>query len=164
MKARRPDVTNFGTTTMSPTKRKFTATEDHTGRSDTSLKCCPINNTLGIIGKKFTILILRNMIYGKQSRFNQLLSSIENGNPKTLSTRLKEMEKYGLIKRIVYSNEKPVRVEYEPVEKGLALQPILDMMAAYSMKYCSKDIFKDARARKFREVYGIEMAKFSSPG
>jgi DNA-binding HxlR family transcriptional regulator len=74
------------------------------------------------------------------------------------------MEKYGLIKRVVYSNEKPVRVEYEPVEKGLAVQPILDMMAAYSMKYCSKDIFKDARARKFREVYGVEMAKFSSPG
>jgi DNA-binding HxlR family transcriptional regulator len=72
MKARRPDVTNFGTKTMSSTKRKFTATEDHTGRSDTSLKCCPINNTLGIIGKNFTILILRNMIYGKQSRFNQL--------------------------------------------------------------------------------------------
>jgi DNA-binding HxlR family transcriptional regulator len=41
------------------------------------MKCCPINNTFKIIGKKFTILILRNMINGKQSRFNQLLNSIE---------------------------------------------------------------------------------------
>ena len=41
------------------------------------LKSCPINNTFKIIGKKFTVLILRNMINGKQNRFNQLLKSIE---------------------------------------------------------------------------------------
>jgi DNA-binding HxlR family transcriptional regulator len=132
-----------------------------TPRSDSKIRCCPINNTLNIIGKRFTILILRNMINGKQNRFNQFLNSIEESNPKTLSVRLREMEKYGLIKRKVYPNEKPVRVEYHPVEKGLELQPILDMMAAYSLKYCSKDVFKDAKAREFREVYGREMAKIS---
>jgi DNA-binding HxlR family transcriptional regulator len=132
-----------------------------TPRSDSKIRCCPINNTLNIIGKRFTILILRNMINGKQNRFNQFLNSIEESNPKTLSVRLREMEKYGLIKRKVYPNEKPVRVEYHPVEKGWELQPILDMMAAYSLKYCSKDVFKDAKAREFREVYGREMAKIS---
>jgi DNA-binding HxlR family transcriptional regulator len=101
------------------------------------------------------------MINGKQNRFNQFLNSIEESNPKTLSVRLREMEKYGLIKRKVYPNEKPVRVEYHPVEKGLELQPILDMMAAYSLKYCSKDVFKDAKPREFRDVYGREMAKTS---
>src|SRR5919201_599067 len=94
------------------------------------MKSCPIENTFKIIGKKFTILILRNMINGKQNRFNQLLGSIEDSNPKTLSVRLREMENYGLIKRKVFSNEKPVRVEYHPTEKGLALQPVIDMMAA----------------------------------
>lgn len=132
-----------------------------TPRSDSKIRCCPINNTLNIIGKRFTILILRNMINGKQNRFNQFLNSIEESNPKTLSVRLREMEKYGLIKRKVYPNEKPVRVEYHPVEKGWELQPILDMMAAYSLKYCSKDVFKDAKPREFREVYGREMAKIS---
>lgn len=62
----------------------------------------------------------------------------------------------------VYSSEKPVRVEYQPTVKGLALQPIMDMMAAYSMKYCSKDVFKDAKPREFQEVYGRDMAKVSS--
>ncbi len=133
-----------------------------TPRSDSKIRCCPINNTLNIIGKRFTILILRNMINGKQNRFNQFLNSIEESNPKTLSARLREMEKYGLIRRKVYPNEKPVRVEYHPVEKGLELQPILDMMAAYSLKYCSKDVFKDAKPREFREVYGREMAKIST--
>jgi DNA-binding HxlR family transcriptional regulator len=123
------------------------------------MKSCPIENTFKIIGKKFTVLILRNMINGKQNRFNQLLNSIEEGNPKTLSIRLREMEKSGLIKRNVYHHETPVRIEYYPTEKGLALQPILDMMAAYSMKYCSKDVFKDAKPRDFKEIYGRDIAK-----
>ena len=101
------------------------------------------------------------MINGKQNRFNQLLNSIEQANPKTLTIRLREMEKSGLIKRKVYYQETPVRIEYYPTEKGLALQPILDMMAAYSMKYCSKDIFKDAKPRNFREVYGRNIANIS---
>lgn len=123
------------------------------------MKSCPINNTFKVIGKKFTVLILRNMINGKQNRFNQLLNSIEKGNPKTLSVRLREMEKLGLIKRKVYSHETPIRIEYFPTEKGLALQPILDMMAAYSMKYCSKDVFKDAKSREFKDVYGRNIAE-----
>jgi DNA-binding HxlR family transcriptional regulator len=106
---------------------------------------------------KATILILRNMVNGKQKRFNQLLNSLENSNQNTLSARLREMEKYGLIKRKVYSNEKPVRVEYRVSEKGLGLQPMLDMMAGYSLKYCTKDVFKDGKPREFREVYGREI-------
>ena len=125
------------------------------------MKACPIENTFKIIGKKFTVLILRNMINGKQNRFNQLLNSIEQGNPKTLTIRLREMEKSGLIKRKVYYHETPVRIEYYPTEKGLALQPILDMMAAYSMQYCSKDVFKDAKPRNFKEVYGRNIANIS---
>lgn len=125
---------------------------------DVEMKCCPINNTFKIIGKKFTVLILRNMINGKQSRFNQLLNSIEDSNPKTLSARLREMEKAGLIKRKVFSNEKPVRIEYYLTEKGSALQPILDIMAAYSMKYCSKDVFRDAKPREFEKVYRRDIA------
>ena len=69
------------------------------------------------------------------------------------------MEKFELIKRKVYSHETPIRIEYYPTEKGLALQPILDVMAAYSMKYCSKDVFKDAKPREFNEVYGRNMAE-----
>jgi DNA-binding HxlR family transcriptional regulator len=123
------------------------------------LKACPIENTFKIIGKKFTVLILRNMINGRQNRFNQLLNSIEDSNPKTLSIRLREMEKSGLIRRKVHHQETPVRIEYYPTEKGLALQPILDMMAAYSMKYCSKDVFKDSKPRNFKEIYGRDMTK-----
>jgi DNA-binding HxlR family transcriptional regulator len=148
------------TTTNTPTT-KNTVEQIINPVDHVKLKACPIENTFKIIGKKFTVLILRNMINGKQNRFNQLLNSIEQGNPKTLTIRLREMEKSGLIKRKVYYQDSPVRIEYYPTEKGIALQPILDMMAAYSMHYCSKDIFKDAKPRNFKEVYGRDIANIS---
>lgn len=118
-----------------------------------NMKKCPIDNTFKLIGKKFTIHILRNMVQLEQKRFNEFLASIEGLNPKTLSARLREMEKSDIIKRTVFPGM-PVRVEYFMTEKGRALTPILDQMAAYSMKYCSKDVFKDGRPRGYRQVYG----------
>ena len=156
-------TTNANTSSFSSstTKSKITQIINPSKNENIKMKSCPIENTFKIIGKKFTVLILRNMINGKQNRFNQILNSIEQGNPKTLTIRLREMEKSGLIKRKVYHHETPVRIEYYPTEKGLALKPILDMMAAYSMKYCSKDIFKDAKPRDFKEVYGRDIANIS---
>jgi DNA-binding HxlR family transcriptional regulator len=78
-------------------------TVNQNNSNNIEMKSCPINNTFKIVGRKFTVLILRNMINGKQNRFNQLLNSLEEGNPKTLSVRLREMENLGLIKRKVYS-------------------------------------------------------------
>jgi DNA-binding HxlR family transcriptional regulator len=152
-------IANIPVTTATTTSTKNTVAQVINPSDNVKMKACPIENTFKIIGKKFTVLILRNMINGKQNRFNQLLNSIEEGNPKTLSIRLREMEKSGLIQRKVYYHGVPVRIEYYPTEKALALQPILDMMAAYSMKYCSKDVFKDAKPRDFKEIYGRDIAK-----
>ena len=113
---------------------------------------CPINHTFRLVGKKFTVLIIRNMIHHGHTRFNQFLA-IEEINAKILSARLKEMEKDGLIERKVFS-EIPVRVEYHITEKGKALEPILDQMSAFSMKYCPKEIFKDGKERTPKQVYG----------
>jgi DNA-binding HxlR family transcriptional regulator len=115
---------------------------------------CPINHTFKLIGKKFTMLIIRNMIHRDHKRFNQFLE-IEEINAKILSARLKEMEKDGLIDRKVYS-ETPVRIEYNITEKGRALEPILDQMSTFSMKYCAKDIFRDGKARKPEQVYAYK--------
>ncbi len=117
------------------------------------MKCCPVDNTFKIVGKKFTIHILRNMTLLHHTRFNQFLVSIEGINPKTLSVRLKEMEKSGLVKRNVY-HETPIRIEYSITEKGKALKPIIMQMAAFSMKYCSCDVFKDGKPRTVEQVFG----------
>lgn len=121
---------------------------------------CPINHTFKLVGKKFTMLIIRNMIHHGHKRFNQFLE-IEEINAKILSARLKEMEKDGLIERKVYPDT-PIRVEYTITEKGRALEPILDQMSAFSMKYCAKDVFKDGKARKLEQVYVYEPSNKST--
>ena len=120
-----------------------------------NVKCCPIDNTFKLIGKRFTVHILRNMMVSGQARFNEFLHSIEDANPKTLSTRLREMEADGLIERKVYQDEIPVRIEYHLTEKGNRLRSILEQMAAFSMRYCSEDVFKDKKPRTLRQAFGI---------
>ncbi|MGI0027181.1 MAG: winged helix-turn-helix transcriptional regulator [Nitrosopumilaceae archaeon] len=117
-----------------------------------SMKACPIDNTFKLIGKKFTVHILRNMTQLDQSRFNEFLDSIEGINPKTLSARLREMEKNGIIERSVFSGT-PVKIEYTITKKGNALKPILEQMAAFSMQYCAKEVFKDGKPRTFKQVF-----------
>ena len=122
-----------------------------------NMKECPINHTFKLVGKKFTMLIIRNMIHHDHKRFNQFLE-IEDINAKVLSARLREMEEDGLIERKIYP-EKPVRIEYTITEKGRALAPILDQLSAFSMRYCAKDIFKDGKTRKPEEVYEYDYTK-----
>ena len=111
---------------------------------------CPVDNTFRIIGKKFTVLILRNMIYAKQKRFNEFLNTIEGINANTLSTRLREMEKNNLVERKIF-HETPVKIEYHLSEKGKDLFPILEQMAAFSMKH-APEIFRDGKATCFQQV------------
>jgi DNA-binding HxlR family transcriptional regulator len=124
-------------------------------------KCCPVFNTLSIIGKKFTLLLLRNMIFLKQKRFNEFLNSIEEINPKTLSIRLKELERDRLIKREVF-NETPVRIEYYLTEKGKALQPILEQMALFSMKFCCEQVFENPDPVKIDKITSKSFRKYST--
>ena len=118
--------------------------------STEGMKACPVDTTSRIIGKKYTVLLIRNML-SNHRRFNQFLESIDGMNQKILSARLKEMEKNGLITRKVY-DETPPRVEYFLTQKGQALKPILDQMAAFSLQYCSKDIFEDGKPRSLQDV------------
>jgi DNA-binding HxlR family transcriptional regulator len=112
------------------------------------IKCCPIDTTFRLVGKKFTILIIREMMRDK-TRFNQFLDSIEGINPK-ISARLKEMEKSGLIRRKVCSTETPIRIGYFLTEKGSALKSILNQMAIFSMRHCVKEVFKDRKPRTLK--------------
>jgi DNA-binding HxlR family transcriptional regulator len=124
-----------------------------------SCKCCPVFNTFNIIGKKFSLLILRNMLYGKHKRFNEFLNSIEEINPKTLSIRLKEMESDGIIKRQVY-NETPIRIEYCLTQKGRELQPILEQMALFSVKYCGDQVFDNPDPAKIDKITAKSIKKY----
>ena len=119
------------------------------------LKGCPINNSLKIFQQKFALNIIRNMMLLKQTKFNQFLGSIEGINTKTLSIRLKELEKYGLIERKV-TQQRPLQVEYSLTKKGKALDPILALMAEFSFQYEPEKIFKDKKPKHVKSYFGTE--------
>ena len=75
------------------------------------LRSCPIEATFKIIGKEWTILIVREMLWGTK-QFNRFLENIEGVTEKVLTERLRELQRLGIVKRRIVS-EYPVRVEYE---------------------------------------------------
>lgn len=119
------------------------------------MKNCPIDFGLRIIGKKFTLHILRNMLLLKQKKFNEFLRSIEGINTKTLSLRLQEMESEGLINRKII-DQRPLRVEYSLTEKGKSLEPILVQMAKFCLKWESKKIFAKEKPMTVTQAFGTE--------
>lgn len=84
---------------------------------------CPIEAAIDIIGSKWTFLIIRDLLIDGTIRFGELQRSLDGISPKTLSLRLRELESYGLVKRIVYP-EVPPKVEYELTQKGKSLETI----------------------------------------
>ena len=109
------------------------------------LKSCPIEATFKIIGKKWTVLIIREMLRGV-TQFNRFLENIEGITPKVLSERLRELQKLGIIRRRIVS-EYPIRVEYEITDLGREFEPVLLAAASFSMKNMPKIVFKDGKAR-----------------
>ena len=97
------------------------------------LPVCPVETTLLLIGDKWKVLILRDLMSGTK-RFGELKKSIGHVSQKVLTAQLRDMEAKGLVSRKVYA-EVPPRVEYTLTETGYSLQPLLDVMVAWGMRY-----------------------------
>ena len=101
-----------------------------------TLPACPVETTLMLIGSKWKVLILRDLMPGTK-RFGELRRSIGSVSQKVLTAQLRDMEACGLVDRRVYA-EVPPRVEYSLTELGRSLRPILDAMWAWGEAYKSK--------------------------
>ena len=97
------------------------------------LPACPVETTLTLIGDKWKVLILRDLLPGTK-RFGELKKSIGSVSQKVLTAQLRDMEKSGLVNRQVYA-EVPPRVEYSLTELGQSLKPILDSMQDWGEGY-----------------------------
>lgn len=94
---------------------------------------CPVALTVQLIGNKWKLLIIRNLLQ-RPWRFNELQKSLEGISQKVLTDNLRSMEADGIITRTVYP-EVPPRVEYALSELGESLRPILDAMQTWGENY-----------------------------
>ena len=97
------------------------------------LPACPVETTLTLIGDKWKVLILRDLM-SETKRFGELKKSIGTVSQKVLTAQLRDMEANGLVHREVYA-EVPPRVEYSLTELGQSLKPILDAMWNWGEDY-----------------------------
>lgn len=101
-----------------------------------SIPDCPVEMTLQLIGNKWKVLIIRDLLTGTK-RFSELKRSVTGITQKVLTSNLRDMEEAGLLTRTVYP-EVPPRVEYALTETGRSLEPILDAMIVWGNSYKEK--------------------------
>lgn len=94
---------------------------------------CPIARTLDLLGDKWTLLIVRELLRGKR-RFRDIEAGLRGIPPNLLSDRLKALEQAQIITR-EYFRELPPRVEYSLTSRGASLEPLLDSIASWGMQH-----------------------------
>lgn len=94
---------------------------------------CPVETTLTLIGDKWKVLIIRDLLNGTK-RFGELKRSVSGVSQKVLTANLRSMEQSGLVNRKVYA-QVPPKVEYSLTDTGLSLKPVLDSLASWGWEY-----------------------------
>ncbi len=97
---------------------------------------CPVAKTLEVIGDRWTLLVVRDLLSGTK-RFQDLLATLPGIAPNILSARLKLMEEHGLIGRRFYSDHPP-RAEYALTDKGRELGVVVGALAAWGGRHVHK--------------------------
>ncbi|MDZ4838205.1 MAG: helix-turn-helix domain-containing protein [Candidatus Melainabacteria bacterium] len=93
---------------------------------------CPISCTLDLIGDKWTLVVLRDILFFQKSRFDEFLDSPEKISTNILTDRLHKLEGAGLIVKAPYSNHR-LRMAYTATEKGRTLIPILKQIVEWGL-------------------------------
>lgn len=97
------------------------------------LPACPVATTVSLIGSKWKLLIMRNLL-ARPWRFNELQRDLEGISQKVLTESLRSMEADGIVTRTVYP-EVPPHVEYSLSELGESMRPIISAMEAWGTEY-----------------------------
>ncbi len=98
-----------------------------------SQDACPIARMLNVLGDRWTLLVVRDLMRG-MTRFSEFRASLQGASPNVVADRLKRLEDHGIVARAVYS-DRPLRAEYRLTAKGETLRPILDAMYAWGEEH-----------------------------
>jgi DNA-binding HxlR family transcriptional regulator len=112
---------------------------------------CPISCTLDLIGDRWTLLIIRDMMFFGKQRFEEFLDSPEGISTNILSNRLKLLEELGLVEKQPYSSHSR-RMNYQLTEKGKSLRPVLKVITAWGLRYIADTQIPQINQNKFNNI------------
>lgn len=121
---------------------------------------CPVQASLGVLGKKWTFLIIRDISTYGRDRFSRLIKTLPRIPPKVLATRLKELEREGFIQKHVEKSAPPKVIRWSLTEKGVDAVRVAMMLAGFGSRWHADTVFEDKRPRKMHEIFKREAMEF----
>jgi DNA-binding HxlR family transcriptional regulator len=134
------------------------------GAPTVPLQACPIATTLGTLGRKWTLTILRDIAFFPDSSFSLIMKNNPGLLPRTLSLRLKQLAADDIITKSPGPNGGR-RPSYRLTQKGLQVWPVLATLAQYGVQNFAERVFADGRPRELEEVFpngmGLMLGRFA---
>jgi DNA-binding HxlR family transcriptional regulator len=121
-------------------------------------KSCPLRASLGILGRKWALLLIRDVGLRRISRFNELVRANPGLTPRALSLVLRDLQREGMIFRSADPASARPRVTYSLTDKGTDVLPVVAALIEYGMQHHADRVFEDGRARDLSEVFPGQQA------
>ena len=119
-------------------------------RFKVDFECCPVEASLGVLGRKWSMLVLRDIGLFRAQRFNEILRATPGLAKRALSLRLHELEREGFIHRAAHE---PKYVRWELTPKGRDVLPVLMTLVQFGAKWHADRVFADGRSRPLTEIF-----------
>jgi DNA-binding HxlR family transcriptional regulator len=116
-------------------------------------RSCPIRASIGILGRKWALLLIRDIGLRRISRFNELVRANPGLTPRALSLLLRELQREGLVLRLEDAQSTAGRVHYSLSKKGKDVVPVVASLIAFGMRYYADRVFDDGKPRDLTEVF-----------
>jgi DNA-binding HxlR family transcriptional regulator len=111
---------------------------------------CPVEASLGVLGRKWALLVLRDIALFRAQRFNEMLRTTPGLTKRVLSLRLRELEREGFIVR---GEQRAKFTRWEVTPKGRDVLPVLMTLVQFGSKWHAERVFSDARPRALHEIF-----------
>jgi len=116
---------------------------------------CPIRASLGVLGRKWALLVLRDVAFFGRIRFSEIMRNNPGMGPRILSMRLRELEEEGFLHGDANVADRR-EITYRLTRKGLDVMPILTSFIQFGIRYHAERVFEDGRSRELEDVYPVE--------
>ncbi len=115
-------------------------------------RACPIRASLGVLGRKWACLVLRDLAFFGEMAFSQFLRNNPGMTPRILSMRLRDLQEEGLIRRL-QDADNPRSVRYRLTAKGEDAVPVLTALIQFGMRHHADRVFGDGEPRELQEIF-----------
>lgn len=113
---------------------------------------CPIRASLGVLGRKWALVVLRDVAFRPDPTFGQILARSRGLTPRVLSNRLRELRAEELIEKVADSHDER-KMHYRLTHKGKDAVPVLVALASFGMKHLADQVVPDGRPRSLEKLF-----------